>query len=176
MRYITLTLRLSVAAYAAYLLYFLATTEGPALSGFYTPPLGLRLMDMINLFIHEGGHFFTRPFGMFIYILGGSLVQCVLPLALLIVMWRMNIAYAGYAGFWLGENFVNVSYYIRDAPYKQLKLIAAGLIHDWNWLLGNDADTAEMLGVLVYGFGILVCLASLCSLAVFAAKNFRDEE
>lgn len=176
MKYAILTLQLLITLYLLYLLHFLATSDGPAMQSFYAPPLSLRFVDMINLFIHEAGHFFTRPFGMFIYILGGSIMQCLLPLVTLIVVGRQNIAFAPYAGFWLGENFVNVSYYIRDAPYKQLKLIAAGLIHDWNWLLGNNADAAEALGVVVYAIGMIICVASCIAIVWLAFRQLKYSE
>lgn len=78
----------------------------------------------MNLYIHEAGHFFFKIFGRWMYFLGGSLFQCLIPLALLIVTARQNPSYTGYAGLWLGEN----------------------LIHDWNWLLSNNLVIAEPLG------------------------------
>ena len=89
---------------------------------------------------HEAGHFFLRPFGMWIYIFGGSFMQCFLPLLLTFLSFRQTPMMVAYPAFWFGENLVNVSYYIKDAPYKHLRLIAAGLIHDWNWLLSGNLE------------------------------------
>ena len=107
------------------------------------------------------------------YFLGGSLFQCLVPLALLIVMLRQNISYACYAGFWLGESMVNVSIYIKDAPYKKLPLIAKGLIHDWNWLLSGNLDSAETIGDIVFVSGLIVCSLSIIMGFVYALIDFR---
>ncbi|MCU0365459.1 MAG: hypothetical protein MUE93_07320 [Ignavibacteriaceae bacterium] len=37
------------------------------------------LLDNIDLVIHEAGHFFFMLFGKFIYTLGGTLMQIILP-------------------------------------------------------------------------------------------------
>src|SRR6266545_5228189 len=136
MKHITLALKLLVLVYLGSLVYFMLETGGPAEGG-YHPPFSLFVLDTINLFIHEAGHFFLKPFGMWVYILGGSFIQCVIPLMLAIVTWQQNIAHVAYPAFWFGENLINVSYYVRDAPYKHLRLLASGLIHDWNWLLSG---------------------------------------
>jgi hypothetical protein len=173
MRYALLAIKLVIFAYLAYLLYVLATGYEPQ-STINRPPFVIFILDTIDLFIHEAGHFFLRPFGMFIYILGGSLVQCLLPLALALVTWRQNVTQLVYPGFWLGENLVNVSVYIKDAPYKQLRLLARGLIHDWNWLLADNLDSAEPIGEIVFILGLLVCFASIGAGVFFAVQKFRD--
>jgi len=135
----------------------------------------LWILDTINLFIHEAGHFFFRILGQFIYVLGGSLFQVLLPAALLVVVWRQNIGQIWYPGFWVGESMVNVSVYIQDAPYRKLKLIARGLIHDWHWLLNGDPDTAEVLGGIVYWLGIAIIVGSLGAGLFFAVRDFRED-
>ncbi len=157
-----------------YLFFFMLTTDGPAAPA-YHPPFLLWILDTINLFIHEAGHFFLRPFGMFIYILGGSLVQCAIPLALLVVTWRQNHRNIALSGFWLGENLVNVSAYIADAPFRKLKLIAGGLIHDWGYLLAGHTETGPPLGGFVYWTGMVVCAASIITGVVFAVQSYREE-
>jgi hypothetical protein len=174
MRIALLLAKLLLFAYCGYLLIFLLTGYTPEQRG-YSPPFVLWIMDTINLFIHEAGHLFFKILGQWLYILGGSLTQVLIPLALLIVVWRTNIAQIWYPGFWLGENLVNVSVYIRDAPYRKLKLLAQGLIHDWHWLLNGDPDTAEILGGTVYWLGILLCLSSIGCGVWFAIKAFREE-
>ncbi len=168
-----LVLKLLVIAYCGYLCIFLLTGYEPARPG-YSPPFALWMLDTINLFIHEAGHLFFKILGQWLYILGGSLTQVLIPLALLVVVWRANISQIWYPGFWLGENMVNVSVYIKDAPYRKLKLLAAGLIHDWNWLLNGDQDTAEILGGTVYWLGILICFASIAAGVWFVVKSFKE--
>ena len=144
MKYAALIAKVLVFTYLGYLVVFFMLTDGPATPG-YHPPFILWLLDTMNLFIHEAGHFFIRPFGMWIYIFGGSFVQCFLPLTLAVVTWRQSPEQVSFPAFWFGENLINVSYYIKDAPDKHLRLLAAGLIHDWNWLLSDNLDSAEWM-------------------------------
>ncbi len=173
MKHTLLILNLLLLAYLGYLVYFFISTDGPAGFG-YKPPFALFILDTINLFIHEAGHFFLRLFGMWVYIFGGSFMQCFLPLLLALVVARQSMANAVWPAFWFGENLINVSYYIRDAPYKQLKLIAAGLIHDWNWLMSDSLDSSETLGLLVWICGLVICIASVGAGAYYAICSFRD--
>ena len=173
MRNFLLILKLSVLTYFGYLVYFFVTTDGPAAPG-YHPPFTIFVIDTINLFIHEAGHFFLKPFGMWIYVFGGSFVQCFLPLLLAIVVGRENMASVPYPAFWFGENLIQVSHYIKDAPYKHLRLIASGLIHDWNWLLSDNLDSAQTIGATVWGLGIVVCVVVLGGGVYFAVQGFRE--
>lgn len=166
-------LRLLLWLYLGYLMYFLATGFEPEMSG-YRPPLAIVVLDSINLFIHEAGHFFLKPFGRSIEVLGGSLFQCFIPLLVVLVGWRQNRAVIPFGLFWLGENLVNVSAYIRDAPYKHLRLLAQGLIHDWNWLLSDNLEVAEPLGASVYYLGLLLCLLSLLVGVWSAVQSLRE--
>ena len=170
MKYPLLILKLLVFAYLGYFIYFFLTTDGPA-SPVYNPPFLVWVIDTINLFIHEAGHFFLKPFGMWIYILGGTFVQCFLPLLLAIVVGRQNMINIPYPAFWFGENLINISYYIKDAPHKHLKLIAAGLIHDWNWLLSDYLDSAEILGDVAWVCGLVVCVAALVTGVYYAVRS-----
>jgi hypothetical protein len=169
-----LTAKLLVIGYLGWLLVYLLTEYTPAHPGFH-PPFALWLLDTIDLFIHEAGHLFFRIFGQFIYVLGGSLFQILLPLSLLVVVWRQNVTQIWYPGFWLGENMVNVSVYIQDAPDRKLKLIASGLIHDWYWLLNGDRDSAEILGGIMYWLGILIIAGSLGAGVFFAIRDYRED-
>lgn len=174
MRHLVFTLRLLAVAYTGYLFYFLTVEYHPADPLGFQPPFVLWVIDTINLFIHEAGHFFFRLFGQTLYFLGGSLTQCLVPLALAAVTWREKPREAGYPLFWFGENLVNVSVYIADAPYQNLKLIKEGLIHDWRWLLAEHLDWAEPMGSVVRASGIIVCTAALGFLSASAVKSFRE--
>lgn len=174
MKHVFLCLKLLVFSYLGYLLFFLATAYEPSSPGF-SPPFSLWVLDTINLFIHEAGHLFLRPFGQFIHVLGGSLVQVLIPLALLIVTWRQNAGQIVYAGFWLGENMINVSVYIQDAPFRKLKLIAKGLIHDWWWLLNGDEAISGPLSETVFLLGLATCVLALGAGVFYAVKAYREE-
>lgn len=172
MREAALVLKILVLSYLGYLLFFLLATDGPAAPG-YDPPFPIFILDTINLFIHEAGHLFLKIFGRFIYLLGGSFFQCFIPLALLVVTWRQNITQIAYPGFWLGENLVNVSAYIKDAPFLKLKLISKGAVHDWNALLAGRTYLGPPMGEAVYWIGILICLASIGTGIFHAVQQYR---
>jgi hypothetical protein len=65
--------------------------------------------------------------------------------------------------------------YIKDAPVRQLKLIAKGLIHDWNWLLAGNLEAAAPLGDVVFVTGLLFCAASLGFGFYHAVRSFRED-
>ena len=173
MRTTMFVLKLLALGVLCYLLFFLLTgyTTAP---GRTSPPVFIFVIDTINLFIHEAGHLFLKPFGMFLHILGGSLIQCLLPLALLITAWRQDPAHAVWPAFWLGQNLVNVSVYIQDAPYRKLRLIAKGLIHDWGWLLAGKVEYAAPLSQAVYWTGILICAGSIVAGLYWAVAAYRE--
>lgn len=175
MRHVIFALKLIVFFYLGYVSVFLLLSYTPQAPG-YSPPALIWILDIINLFIHEAGHFFFKLFGMWLHIVAGSLFQVALPLALAIVTARQRMSQVCYPAFWVGESLVNVSVYIKDAPHKSLKLIAKGLIHDWNWLLSGNLDAAEPLGEAVYWLGILVCFSSIAGGVYFALRVWVTSE
>ena len=61
--------------------------------------------------------------------------------------------------YWLGQNLVNVSVYIGDAPYKRLPLLSDTAIHDWNWIFNHigHMELAGPVSNVVLAIGILSC-------------------
>jgi hypothetical protein len=175
MRAVLLALKLLVALYLVRVILYLITActpgEHPA-----DPPLVIFILDTINLFIHEAGHFLLKPFGRWVSVFGGSFMQVFLPAALLAVTWRQKPGQAWFPAFWLGESLVNASIYIADAPYRKLRLIASGLTHDWHWLLEDHLEAAEPLAWVVYGAGALVCCGAILAFVVFALRAFREHQ
>lgn len=168
-----LVLKLLGFSYLGYLLYFLAFGYDPS-SPSFSPPFVLWITDTINLFIHEAGHFFLKPLGRWLYIFGGSFVQVFLPLLLALLGLRQNYRYTILPAFWCGESMVNVSIYIRDAPFRQLKLLAKGLIHDWNWLLSDNLEAAGTIADIVFGLGLLVCAAAIGTGVYAAIQTYKE--
>ena len=101
-------------------------------------------LDGLNLGIHEFGHLVCMPFGKFITVLGGSLVQCLVPV-ISIFMFRRQGDYFAYSFslVWLGTNLFGVARYIADARALKLDLVTPfgggdsdnDVGHDWNWIL-----------------------------------------
>ena len=127
-------------------------------------PGNWHFIDGANLLLHEGGHIIFMPFGEFLYILGGSLTQVMLPLLFVIYFyWQKQQYSAALVLFWVGENLLNVSVYAGDAVKMQLPLLGGdNVIHDWNWLL-------VYTGQLHHTDGIALTIRTLGTLAILAA-------
>jgi len=125
------------------------------------------LFSGINLGIHELGHVVLAPFGMFAGVLGGSLVQCLAPLAGIVTLRRQS-DYFGIAvcGGWLATNLFGVGTYMADARARALPLVSpfsGHPLHDWHFLFGEMGllNACEPIGFATKVLGTLVMLASL---------------
>ncbi|HUQ32132.1 MAG TPA: hypothetical protein VM095_08425 [Pyrinomonadaceae bacterium] len=96
-----------------------------------------RLIDGLNLVIHEAGHVVFRPFGEFLMIAGGSLFQVIVPLVFTgYFFFNKKEFSSAFVLFWAGESLLNVSVYAADAVEMQLPLLGGdNSIHDWNYML-----------------------------------------
>ena len=159
--------------YLGYLLYYIVSYVTPSAAQSVLP-FALWVVTTIDLFIHETGHLFFSLFGDWIHALGGSLFQCLLPLALLVVTWRQDRRHIAYPGFWLGLNLVDASIYVYDAPFKRLRLISSSCTHDWNYLLSGHLTLAQPTSYALFMLGILLCAASILVGFYFAYSDFRD--
>ena len=136
---------------------------------------GSSLIHLVNLPIHEAGHLMFALFGDTMRILGGSLLQVIVPLVFLTYFVRARDAFAaGIAAWWFGQNILDVSIYMADAYVMQLPLLGGGTDgHDWNTLfdqwqvLEQTARYAEW----TRGAGILAMLLALtwCALTSHVA-------
>ena len=123
-----------------------------------------RLLDAVDLAIHETGHLVFAPFGEFLGFLGGTLFQLVLPMAFVAYFWRRSDRHAAtVALWWVAQNCWNISVYVRDARAQALPLVGGGE-HDWTYLLGRlgwlryDQALAldvRLLGAAVYLYAIV---------------------
>lgn len=124
----------------------------------------LGLLHFPNLFIHEAGHFVFMYFGQFIYMLGGTIMQILLPLVCIYFFLRWeNKLFAQIMFFWLGLNLLDIAVYVEDAKEMKLKLI--GQIHDWNWIL-NKMGILDYDDVIAAIFIIMACLVFIIMLIV----------
>jgi hypothetical protein len=122
-------------------------------------------IDNADLVIHEAGHIFFMIFGKFIYTLGGSLMQVILPSIIAYYFLRNNyITGVQFALLWLGQNFINISVYAADASARKLHLLGGNKVyHDWNWILNQTGllsyDTE--IGYIIFGLGIITFLITI---------------
>lgn len=124
------------------------------------------LIDNVDLIIHEAGHLFFMFFGKYIYTLGGTLMQILLPSLIVWYFFRNNYRTGvQFSGLWLGQNFINISVYAADAQARRLPLLGGNKVyHDWHYLLGEIGilkyDTE--VGYFFFGLAILI----FCTLIV----------
>lgn len=121
-------------------------------------------LDYINLLIHEGGHGVFSFFGKFIYTLGGTLMQLIIPgmfvVYYLVIKKRVLVQIFL---VWLGESLINLSVYAADARAHKLPLLGGKKVyHDWTYLLN---ETGLILydyevGRFFYWLGVLVFIIS----------------
>jgi len=160
-----------------YLSLYLAT-DYQTPHGRHDMPFLVWIIDTIDLFIHEGGHGIFRMFGQFLYFLGGSLIQFLLPLATIIVFLRTSGPRSLMGTlYWLGQNLINVSIYIADAPKQQLTLISRHAMHDWRWLCGymGIMDSSGDLASVVAFLGTLSLIGSIGVTVYFIVADVRAE-
>ncbi|MDQ3950850.1 MAG: hypothetical protein M3282_10945 [Gemmatimonadota bacterium] len=119
-----------------------------------------RILDAVDLAIHETGHLVFAPFGEFLGFLGGTVFQLGLPAAFVVYFWqRADRHAASVALWWVAQNCWNVSVYVRDARAQALPLVGGGE-HDWAYLLGRlgwlQYDQALALDIRLIGAAIYV--------------------
>ena len=96
---------------------------------------GFLFLDHANLMIHEAGHMFFAWGGETLHILGGTLLQLIVPLVCAIAFYRAGeTAAVAFAVFWGFENLLYVAAYMGDARRAALPLVGADE-SDWAILL-----------------------------------------
>jgi hypothetical protein len=125
----------------------------------YNPMAG-SFLDLVDLGIHETGHFVFIPLGEFMSFAGGSLFQIIMPAAFVgYFIWKEKYYSAAIVLLWVGQSILNVFVYAQDAVTMQLELFGGG-IHDWNWML-------ERLGLLSYTKSIAGMIRLVGTITIF---------
>ena len=155
----------------------LALTAALAIYGLISlrSPGAYRLLDSVDLAIHETGHLLFGPFGEFIGALGGTLFQLIVPTAFVAYFVRQGDRHAASVTlWWVAQNFWNISVYVRDAQAQLLPLVGGGE-HDWAymlWRLGllqqdqGIARGVHAVGVVIFVFSIWWGITSAAALRI----------
>ncbi len=120
-------------------------------------------LDNVNLIIHEVGHPVFSIFGRFIGMAGGTIMQTIVPLALILYFSFTKRLFSGaIVMFWLGQSILNVSVYAADAVETKLPLVG-GPIHDWNYLLSrlHLLPRTGLIAGTFRGIGVLIMVAAI---------------
>jgi hypothetical protein len=127
-------------------------------------------LDNVNLIMHEAGHVVFSLFGPFVYLLGGSLFQILVPIVFsgYFFLWQEDFYAGSLLLFWVGQNFINVSVYAGDAVVMQLPLLGGdSSTHDWHAILSmlNALPYTHTVATIMYEMGYLfICAGALFSL------------
>lgn len=155
-----------VTLISAYMFYYIAT-----LSDWH-------FIDNVNLIFHEAGHTVFSFFGEFINILGGTLMQILIPAIFSFYFYnRGDYFSASLLLFWLSQNFFNVSVYARDAIKMELPLLGGdGVGHDWNSMLSSAGilKYTEQVSSFFYLAGIIILVFAIVFSFKFSTASQRQ--
>jgi hypothetical protein len=128
--------RIGWLVFYAVFLFYAFTSKGPSL-----------FIDLVFVPIHEGGHLLFRWFGETLHVLGGTILQLFVPLAIAVYfVFQRHVAGTALAAFFFFENFLSVGTYMADARAIALDYVTVGegeAQHDWTTMFIK-------LGVLEY--------------------------
>lgn len=125
------------------------------------------VMDNLTLIIHEAGHTIFGIFGWrFLTVLGGTLLQMLIPFVLFIVSWRGRKIFASQASlYWLGFTWLDSAAYSADAYSQDLPLIGnlPKSSHDFLNLLSdlNILNHYMTVAWVMFSIGFLILLTGI---------------
>jgi len=155
---------------------------------FARAPMGVAsagsVLHLPNLVFHEAGHVLFMPFGRFLTVLGGSLFQFALPLALAIAFVKQRNPFGAVVSiWWAGENLLDVAPYIADARALQLVLLGGRTGaevegHDWEYLLTTLGWMRfdRTIGLAAHRLGLLMMVGALIWGATVLVTNREEPE
>jgi len=123
----------------------------------------------LTLGLHELGHLLFGPFGMWISVAGGSIVQVAAPLASAAMFLRQPDYFAiAVCGGWFGDSLFDMAFYMSDASTLERDVVTIGgqepiVPNDWNYLLGS-------VGLLLWDQR-LAAAVRLCASAIYLAST-----
>ena len=134
-------------------------------------PASGSLIDTALMPIHEGGHTLFAFFGTFLAVLGGSLLQWLVPLFLVVGFVRQRDLYAICAGIVVFGVSLNSTYVYMDSAfhlekYPDMVFVTLGdaqqeATHDWQYLFGSlgmyHSSDAVVALMRVLSLGMLWC-------------------
>lgn len=132
-----------------------------------------------DLIIHEAGHVIFMIFGEFIYFLGGTLLQLLVPIGITAYFFYHEQPYSGAVTlFWTAINLFDISRYMKDARAQELPLLGGELVtHDWNYLFGrlNLLDYDLLIGSFVHFLGFLLYVLAIAAGFYFACHTHQTQ-
>jgi hypothetical protein len=131
----------------------------------------MSFMHNINLPMHEAGHIIFSFLGNFMGVLGGTLMQLIMPAIVTgAFLLKNRDAFGASLGlWWLGQSFMDNAPYINDARAGELPLLGgvtgkeAPGYHDWENILGRLGwlQYDHLLATISFTLGIVLMLLAL---------------
>ncbi|HAG27293.1 TPA: hypothetical protein DCG61_00700 [Patescibacteria group bacterium] len=122
-------------------------------------------IDNVNLVIHEAGHVVFALFGNLIMLLGGTILQLLVPIVfILYFVFQKQIYSASLLMYWLAINLFNVSVYVGDAVTMSLPLLTSDTsTHDWNqtFTILGILNHTDIISGIIFVTGLLVMVLAL---------------
>ena len=113
----------------------------------------------VNLIFHEAGHLIFGIFGSFIGLIGGSLMEILVPtIATIHFYLQRHYASAAFGVWWLSTACLSVSIYASDAQERLLPLLGGdAVLHDWFHILLqlNLLQHDDLVGYFFWLAGLL---------------------
>lgn len=141
-------------------------------------------MHLVNLPFHEAGHVLFSPFGRFVQVLGGTLGQLLVPLAVAGSFASRGNRFGVTVGlWWLGQSLMDCAPYVDDARAGQLMLLGGVTgsevedYHDWENIL-TRLDLMEydhLIARLFFGCGLVIMVAALVWGGYLLLRQRREE-
>jgi hypothetical protein len=139
----------------------------------------LRIVDDINLVIHEAGHPIIGIFGEWPHWWGGTIMELLVPGFICgVFIYQRSALSAAFAGVWFFENLHYIAWYMADARTQELPLVGGGE-HDWAALLTHygllekDTQIAHVVNQVGY-IGIVACLVFAVSVWLIQRGNAQE--
>lgn len=139
-------------------------------------------LDTVNFFIHEFGHFFFEIFwNQLLWIIGGTLMQIIVPFSLMLMFLVQKDYFAfSLCNWWIGINFFYISLYSSDAQDQLLPLIWTKgwyVIHDWNYIFSHfwvldKTDIISMIFFTIWNIFLFFCVIYSLILIINSLRNF----
>ncbi|MFZ4481244.1 MAG: hypothetical protein ACOYNZ_15265 [Rhodoferax sp.] len=134
-----------------------------------TGEMGASFIHRPLLVFHEAGHILFLPLGRWMSVLGGTLMQLIMPAIMAAALLIRNRDPFGAAlGLWFfGVSLLDLAPYMFDALQPQLMLLSGATGedggHDWIFLFSSMGllPRAQMIGGLAHKLGALTVLSSL---------------
>ena len=126
-------------------------------------------LHLPDLVFHEAGHIIFSPLGRFMTVLGGSLLQFLVPVIAAVAFIRQGEKFgAAICAWWAGQNLIDLAPYIADARALRMVLLGGKTGaevegHDWEFILTRLGITHldRQVGMTAYGLGLVIMIVAL---------------